>query len=190
MFDSIIEKEPNDLLQTIDDIDLYVMHNPYCDLCNSYKTSGFKEYYKDGNEKNKTIGNVMVLCNNCYNQVVNGIPMTVSRKVTIDVAHHLPGHPSCGYLHGHTIDITVGINGKLDLTTMMVIDFGELKKILKEIIVDKFDHRYLNRTFQIPTSEVMSLYIYNCLKERQLNVEYVRVHETRDNFVEMRSLGE
>ncbi|MBI4415972.1 MAG: 6-carboxytetrahydropterin synthase, partial [Euryarchaeota archaeon] len=29
----------------------------------------------------------------------------------IDCAHHLPGHPKCGQLHGHTYQVDVSIEG-------------------------------------------------------------------------------
>ena len=62
------------------------------------------------------------------------------------MAHALLGYDgSCKYIHGHSYGLSVTVIGKPveDETSPklgMVIDFGDLKKIVKETVVDVFDH--------------------------------------------------
>jgi len=70
----------------------------------------------------------------------------VTKEFTFEMAHALLGYDgSCKYVHGHSYGLSVtvlgnpiqdGDNPKLG----MVIDFGDLKKIVKETVVDVFDH--------------------------------------------------
>jgi 6-pyruvoyltetrahydropterin/6-carboxytetrahydropterin synthase len=158
-----------------------------CSCCGDTETEFLTPYYKDGNSNNNTVGNVLLLCPSCFSKVQLGVSMTVCRTFTIDIAHYLPGHPTCGFLHGHTVEITVGVKGYLNLSNGMVIDFGKLKNILQEVVHNKFDHRFLNHTFPIPTSEYFAFYIFNSLKKRQLDVSFVRVYETKNNYVELKA---
>jgi len=52
----------------------------------------------------------------------------------IDCAHHLPGHERCGSLHGHTYQVDVFIEG--DHKGGMLLDFAELKKVLRAVLAD------------------------------------------------------
>ena len=54
----------------------------------------------------------------------------------IDSAHYLVGHDKCSKLHGHTYKIEVTVEGENN--DGMVIDFYELKKILKKNIDTDF----------------------------------------------------
>lgn len=70
----------------------------------------------------------------------------VTKEFTFEMAHALLGYDgSCRYVHGHSYGLSVTVigtpmnedgNPKLG----MVIDFGDLKKIVKEAVVDVFDH--------------------------------------------------
>lgn len=109
--------------------------------------------------------------------------MIVGVSETFSAAHLIPGHWKCGKVHGHNFKVEVEVEG--DVKDGMVIDFYELKRILKEII-DKYDHDLLNKHFENPTSENICLEIFNQLKERGLNVVRVRVSESPDKWVEIR----
>ena len=67
----------------------------------------------------------------------------VSRDVEWEMAHLLKGHPGkCRFVHGHSYKLNVEVGGKIEKSGM-VIDFGELKTILQEQIVKKFDHSFV-----------------------------------------------
>ncbi len=70
----------------------------------------------------------------------------VTKEFTFEMAHALLGYDgSCKYVHGHSYGLSVTVIGKpIENATNpklgMVIDFGDLKKIVKETVVDIFDH--------------------------------------------------
>lgn len=61
--------------------------------------------------------------------------------IEFSAVHFIVGHEKCGIMHGHNWKLSAGIEGTPDETGMM-IDFSDLKKILRKII-KKYDHRVL-----------------------------------------------
>lgn len=78
----------------------------------------------------------------------------VTKEFTFEMAHALLGYDgSCKYVHGHSYGLSVTVIGspignENDPKLGMVIDFGDLKRIVKETVVDAFDHALVlnNRT--------------------------------------------
>lgn len=70
----------------------------------------------------------------------------ITKQFNFETGHALYGYDGkCRNVHGHSYKLSVTVIGKpiTDNTHVklgMVIDFGDLKKIVKEEIVDKFDH--------------------------------------------------
>jgi len=62
--------------------------------------------------------------------------------IRFDAAHVIPHHPKCGRLHGHTYALHVEVHGDVDPATGFVMDFGEVKGVLRDI-ADRLDHRVL-----------------------------------------------
>lgn len=60
-------------------------------------------------------------------------------EASFDYSHFLPENDRCFPLHGHTSLVNLEINGEL-LTTGMVVDFTEAKRILKETL-SPLDHK-------------------------------------------------
>ncbi len=90
--------------------------------------------------------------------------MLVSKEFTFDSAHFLTKyHGKCEYLHGHTYKLRVTVEGEIQ-ENGLVIDFVILKKLVKEKVVDKFDHRSLNDFFENPTAEIAAQFIWDELK--------------------------
>ncbi len=93
--------------------------------------------------------------------------------------------------HGHNYELIVKLIGVPDHATGYVIDLKLLSDIVKEKILDKFDHKNLN--FDVPefkelnpTAENIAIVIYNLLRP-EINAELdlqVRLYETERNFVE------
>jgi 6-pyruvoyltetrahydropterin/6-carboxytetrahydropterin synthase len=96
-------------------------------------------------------------------------------------AHNLRGYKGkCEVLHGHNWKIElVAAKDELDKTGM-VLDFKYLKMQLNKIL-DKLDHRYLNRISYFkkvnPTSENIARYIYESLKTKIPVIKSVTVWE-------------
>ncbi len=70
----------------------------------------------------------------------------VSKAFDFESAHALDGYDGkCKDIHGHSYHLIVTVIGspiedKDHIKQGMVIDFSDLKKIVKENIVDRFDH--------------------------------------------------
>ena len=73
----------------------------------------------------------------------------VTKEFTFEAAHALPGHDGpCRHVHGHSYKLSVTVAGSPGTVAGspklgMVIDFGDLKRIVKHEIIDRFDHALL-----------------------------------------------
>lgn len=114
---------------------------------------------------------------------------TVVKRVSFSAAHSLPNYVGkCRNLHGHNWIIDIGVIGEVNSKSGMVIDFGELKGVLQPIL-DNLDHRLINNIIPNPTAENIALYILTWLTsnwELGNMVEFIRVWETDDSYVEVR----
>ena len=70
----------------------------------------------------------------------------ITKEFRFEMAHALLGYDGmCSNIHGHSYQLSVTLIGKpinnaTDPKNGMVIDFGELKEIVKKNIIDTFDH--------------------------------------------------
>lgn len=70
----------------------------------------------------------------------------ITKQFNFETGHALFGYDGkCRNVHGHSYKLSVTVIGSPITDTShvklgMVIDFGDLKKIVKEEIVDRFDH--------------------------------------------------
>jgi 6-pyruvoyl tetrahydropterin synthase/QueD family protein len=82
---------------------------------------------------------------------------SISRTFTFCAAHRIEGHPKCGRMHGHNYVVTVSLEGQVNNSNGMVIDFGDVDAQVKPLI-DAMDHRYLisnaNLNAEDPYAEV------------------------------------
>lgn len=93
--------------------------------------------------------------------------------------------------HGHNYDLIVKVVGEPNPDTGYVIDMKELSSLIKELVLDKFDHKNLNldtKEFEHlnPSAENIAIVIYNLLKDKldpSLDLQ-IRLYETERNFVE------
>ena len=130
--------------------------------------------------------------------------ITVSRKAHFNAAHRLHNKNwsdeknqkifgKCNYqnYHGHNYELIVSVTGEINPETGYVIDMGELKKIIKNEIEERLDHKNLNLDVPhfsntIPSAENICIYIYDIIKDNidsQFKLS-VRLYETPRNFVE------
>lgn len=93
--------------------------------------------------------------------------------------------------HGHNYDLEVKIIGLCDPESGYVIDTKILSDIIKEKVIDRFDHKNLNLDIQEfkslnPTAENIAMVIYNILKpELNSNLKLkIKLYETARNYVE------
>lgn len=129
--------------------------------------------------------------------------MKVGRRETFNSAHRLfkPewsdeknfevfGKCSNPNFHGHNYVLEVWIEGEINPETGFVIDLRFLKNVIKDKVIERFDHRNLNLDCPEfkginPTTENIAVVIWNILREnvsQELGIE-VRIEETRKNKV-------
>lgn len=69
--------------------------------------------------------------------------------------------------HGHNYTLDVTIRGPIDERTGMVIDLSELKRVVTEAVVDRFDHADLNADplfrGRVPTTENIAAAVWELL---------------------------
>jgi 6-pyruvoyltetrahydropterin/6-carboxytetrahydropterin synthase len=94
--------------------------------------------------------------------------------------------------HGHNYIVDVTVRGPIDGETGMVIDLAELKSIVGETVVERFDHADLNRDpafrGRVPTTENVAITIWELLAPK-LGTErlwQVRVWEDDTLYVDYR----
>ena len=75
----------------------------------------------------------------------------VTKEFDFEAAHALDGYAGkCKDIHGHSYHLTVTMIGKPEEEVSlsecgMVIDFGDIKSVVKKHVYPKFDHRLLLR---------------------------------------------
>lgn len=130
--------------------------------------------------------------------------VTVCRKEHFNAAHRLHnpewsdeknaavfGLCNNANYHGHNYELIVKVTGEPDVSTGYVIDMKELSDIVKESVLDRFDHKNLNLDTQEfrrlnPTAENIAVVIWKILREKineQLEIKVI-LYETERNFVE------
>jgi 6-pyruvoyltetrahydropterin/6-carboxytetrahydropterin synthase len=128
----------------------------------------------------------------------------VSRKEHFNAAHRLfnPAWSDeknleifgkCSYpnYHGHNYEMIVTITGEPDLNTGYVFDLKVLSDLIKENVLNKFDHKNLNLDTEYfkdlnPTAENIVVVIWKILRDkidRTLDLK-ITLYETERNFVE------
>lgn len=130
--------------------------------------------------------------------------ISVSRKAHFNAAHRLNvshwseeknkaffGVCNNANYHGHNYNLTVTVTGELDEETGYLFDMNMLRKIIKEEVEDRFDHKNLNLDCPEfsnlnPTCELIAVVIWNLVKVKlpsHLRLT-IQLFETERNYVE------
>jgi 6-pyruvoyltetrahydropterin/6-carboxytetrahydropterin synthase len=128
----------------------------------------------------------------------------VSRKEHFNAAHRLfrPdwsdaenervfGKCSNPHYHGHNYELIVSLTGEPRRDTGYVFDLKMLSDLIKENVLDKFDHKNLNLDTEYfkelnPTAENIAVVIWRILRQKidsKLELK-ITLYETERNFVE------
>ena len=92
--------------------------------------------------------------------------------------------------HGHNYTLDVTVQGPIDERTGMVFDLAELKRIVQEEVIERFDHADLNADAlfrdRIPTTENIALAVWDLLAAKlgPDRLSRVRVWEDPTLFVD------
>ncbi len=94
--------------------------------------------------------------------------------------------------HGHNYRLEVTLRGRPDPVTGMVFDLRELKRILEQEVMERFDHRDLNADTpyfekDAPTPENLALVIRNLLAAALPPgmLDRVRLRQDADEWVDV-----
>jgi 6-pyruvoyltetrahydropterin/6-carboxytetrahydropterin synthase len=96
--------------------------------------------------------------------------------------------------HGHNYHLEVNVIGEINPRTGMIVDLGDLQKVIDDYVVEPFDHTFLNKdipyfTQTVPTAENIAFYIAQLLQRpiRELGVELdkVKLIESPNNSCEI-----
>jgi 6-pyruvoyltetrahydropterin/6-carboxytetrahydropterin synthase len=137
----------------------------------------------------------------------------LTKLFNFEMAHALEQYDGlCHNIHGHSYKLRVTVTGvpednQHSPKNGMLIDFSELKRIVKEAIIEKYDHALvLNKTTEAslltmlqnqytkiviaeyqPTSEQLLLDFANtlrCILPPQVHLHSLRLSETETSFAE------
>lgn len=110
---------------------------------------------------------------------------TLEKEFSFEASHQLPDHDGkCARLHGHSW------RGRLvcresSLQTSgpksgMLVDFGEMKAAIEDVLENKLDHYHLNDSLEMraPTSEAVAKWIFEKLKSKLPLLVAVIIEET------------
>ncbi|MGJ3236159.1 6-pyruvoyl trahydropterin synthase family protein [Marivirga sp.] len=93
--------------------------------------------------------------------------------------------------HGHNYELIVKVTGEVDPDTGYVMDMKVLSDLIKERVLNRFDHKNLNMDTEEfsklnPTAENIAIVIFNLLREK-IDPEKelkIKLYETERNYVE------
>jgi 6-pyruvoyltetrahydropterin/6-carboxytetrahydropterin synthase len=113
------------------------------------------------------------------------------KEFTFDAAHNLVRyHGKCEALHGHTYRIAVVLEGIPD-EEGMIMDFTDLSGIVKERVVSRLDHSYINDIIEQPTAENIAYWIWDRIETdvRRSNcaLSSIEVWETNASCVTLKA---
>ena len=139
----------------------------------------------------------------------------VTKEFSFEMAHALEGHDgACSRIHGHSYRLWVTVGGKPSTDgdspkQGMVVDFGDLKRIVGEEIIRRFDHAFVIRRTAAnsdlvdamaahyegvrivdwqPTSENLVAHFVELLRPRLpagVTLRAVKLSETATSFAEL-----
>jgi 6-pyruvoyltetrahydropterin/6-carboxytetrahydropterin synthase len=97
--------------------------------------------------------------------------------------------------HGHNFELIVTVKGKPDPDTGFVMDLKDLSTLIKELVIDKVDHKNLNLDVEfmygkMASCEIFIIEIWNILAPAiqkaapSASLHKLKLYETPRNFVE------
>lgn len=114
-----------------------------------------------------------------------GDSWVIAKEFKFEAAHKLPYHDGkCARLHGHSYRGRVFVAASALVEggpkTAMVVDFSDIKAVLKPLVDDYLDHRYLNETLGVDhtTAEYLAKWIYDRLAPEISGIVAVEIDET------------
>jgi len=113
----------------------------------------------------------------------------VTKRMKFIYGHYLLDYDgACSTNHGHNAVVEFSVRGPINPDTGMVIDFGDIKKVVKPLL-DAFDHAFLNDENPIfavkSTAEVIASYLAATLSQYIPGLRRIRFYETDTSCVDL-----
>ena len=109
----------------------------------------------------------------------------IEKRFSFEAGHVLEAHDGkCAFPHGHSYQLSVVVRGEKLHTSGpsqgMVCDFHDISSVVKPMIEEYFDHRWLNETLHTnsPTAERIAQWIFEYLQPKLPGLYKVSVGET------------
>lgn len=94
-------------------------------------------------------------------------------------AHRLPFYDGpCFRMHGHNYKLLVQVEGLADARSGMVLDFVDLERIVRKIVLDRCDHHTLNDFMENPTAEHLVAWMWAELSPQLPGLVQLQLFET------------
>lgn len=114
----------------------------------------------------------------------------IEKKFRFEAGHQLLHHDGkCQTPHGHSYELIVTIRKKTLIENgpkkNMVIDFLDISAIVKPMIYEFLDHKWLNETLHTdsPTAEFIAKWIFDHLKLKLQDLYSIAIYETETSKV-------
>ena len=121
--------------------------------------------------------------------------LSIAKHFEFEAAHQLPDqelYGKCRNLHGHTYKLTVEITGEYNPEEGWIVNFSEVKKIVKEQVIDVLDHKFLNDIIEeITTAENILFWIKERIYDRitllapGIDIVQMTLYETSNSFAKL-----
>ncbi|MBD3330316.1 6-carboxytetrahydropterin synthase QueD [Candidatus Peregrinibacteria bacterium] len=109
--------------------------------------------------------------------------LTATRKFEFASSHFLENYKGkCEHMHGHNYKLHITVKGEI-ANDGLVMDFADIKKIVKNKVIEKLDHKHLNDILKNPTAEHISIWIWDALKDH-MPLHKIKLYETDNCYVE------
>ncbi|MBF0201695.1 MAG: 6-carboxytetrahydropterin synthase [Desulfamplus sp.] len=129
--------------------------------------------------------------------------LTITKEFLFDAAHQLLGkglscednhalYGKCSRMHGHTYRLRITVSGDTGRDGM-IMNFEHLKKIVNDLIINRYDHACLNELEEFselpPTAENMVQHIFHMLgpviQAEKCLLQSVTLYETPSSWASM-----
>ena len=111
----------------------------------------------------------------------------VSKELVFDSAHFITDHHGkCQNMHGGRYTLNVKVKGRVDPLTGFVIDYGFLKSVVKQRVINRLDHQTLNFVCSDlgwrSSTELLNIFIWEQLIDYLPGLEEIQTYETTQSY--------
>jgi 6-pyruvoyltetrahydropterin/6-carboxytetrahydropterin synthase len=116
--------------------------------------------------------------------------MIIAKHFEFEAAHQLLDNEcygTCRKLHGHTYKLTVEVEGIVNKQGW-VMNFKDLKTIVKSKVIDVLDHQFINDIIPLSTAENIILWIEKQIKsniEQYAKLKSIMLYETSTSYAKI-----